>query len=499
MFRKLQKINLLHQLRLDTFKKQTVYIILIGIFIGANFLLSTLPLRLDLSSGAAYTLSPSSKKIITKLDNSVDIKLYVSSDLPTRLVPIKTNVVDLLNEYKRASNGKINIKILDPKKDATAQQEAKDAGIPELQFSQLEQDKYAVTSSYFGIAASYGNKKEVLPQVTDIESLEYNLTAAIYKMTHKELAKVGIMGKEEAIIPQQEDLGTLKQILAQQFEINYIAEASAGAQIDTANKVVMLFDNNNKAYSEDEIQVLKNYIAKNGNLIVFSDGEWVMDDLTTAPATHNLENLLSAYGIKLHNDLVLSSSAEMVNFGNQIVSYLSPYPFWLKTNNFNEKMSYFSNITQLTYPWVSALSLTKKDGIETKEVVKSTQSSWEQKNTFILNPQEIPQPKSQDLQEFLITAEAKQKNGGSLLVIPSSRFVNDRYLSRGSGNIEFVLNALNNFGSDGALSGIRQRAVSFYPIPDLPEQLKDIFKYANILLLPLLLAVYGGIRLMKRK
>ena len=116
-----------------------------------------------------------------------------------------------------------------------------------------------------------------------------------------------------------------------------------------------------------------------------------------------------------------------------------------------------------------------------------------------LNPQNISQPQTEDLKEQIITAQSKKKNGGMVIVIPSSRFVQERYLTRTSDSLELTLNLLNDLASDGALSGIRQRSVAFYPLPNLTEGQKDFFKYLNILLLPCLFVFFGGIRLFRKR
>lgn len=497
----LKKVNIVRFFKLENLEKKMLYIFAAAVFIIANFLISSLSLRIDLSKGQAYTLSPSTKKILDKLDDIVNIKFFVSSDLPTRLLPLKTDVSDLLNEYKKEGKGKIIIKTLDPKKDEKALNEAKELGVPEIQFSQLEKDKYAVTASYFGIVLSFADKKEILPQATDLESLEYNLTAAIYKMTRKENIKIGFIGQEEKFNSQEDQLFTLKKVLQQQFIYDFlnISSKSATKEINSSYKTVLVFDDNQKEYNDHEIQLLKKYLQQKGKAIFFVDGVWVSDNLTTQPAKHNLFSLLSDWGIQINENLVLSTSAELVNFGNGMVQFFTPYPFWVKTNNFNKNSSYFANINQVTYPWISSLSSGKKDGIMIEELIKSSPRSWEQKDNFILNPQNIPAPQINELKEYLITAEAKDNNGGQIVVIPSSRFILEQFLTRSSGNLEFVLNVLNDLASEGALTGIRARAISFYPLPDLPETQKDIFKYLNILLLPLILAAYGGIRLLRRK
>ncbi len=501
-FNDIRKINLMKFFNLGKYDRQIIFLITIVIFILANILVSTLSFRLDLSNGKAYTLSNSTKKIIGNLDDIVNIKFFVSSDLPTRLIPLKTDVTDLLNEYKNQSKGKILIKILDPKKDQNALNEAKDAGIPELSFSQLEQDKYAVTTSYFGIEISYGSKKDVIPQVTDIESLEYNLTSSIYKLVNKALVKIGIVGQENSQDPQQDQLATLKSILGKQFDINFLdLSGNTGVKsIDSSIKTVLVFDTDSKEYNANELKLLKNYLDNAGKAIFFVDGVWVSDNLTTSSSKSNLFSLLADYGIKVENNLILSTSASLVNFGGGQMSLLIPYPFWLKSNNFNSKFSYFSNLSQLVYPWTSSINIVKKSDIDAQYLVKTSNKSWAENSNFDLNPQNILQPRQNDFKEFIISAQVINKNNGSeIVVIASSRFVLERFLGQSTDNLEFVLNLLNNLASGGALSGIRSRSISFYPLPDLPENQKDIFRYLNTLLLPALFAFYGGVRLFKRR
>ena len=498
---KLKKINIMKIFNLHGMEKSLIVTLTLIVFVVANLLISSIALRLDLSYGKAYTLSPSTKKILKDVDDLVTIKFFASSELPARLQPLKSEVQDLLNEYKRANSGKITVKVLDPKKDQKAAEEANEAGIPELQFSQVEQDKYAITTAQFGIALSYVDKKEIIPQVTDIESLEYNITSAIYKMTEKKLAKIGVIGYEAPLDPSMEQVGAIKQLLGRQFTVEHIdvSTASATKEISSAYKAVLVFDTREKTYDSQQLDALKKYIVNKGNAVFFVDGVWVADSLQTSDANHNLGSLLETYGIKVNKNLVLSTTAEYVNFGDQNALLSLPYPFWIRTNVFNPKVSYFSNVGQLTFPWVSSVSLSKKSGVEHDELIKTTSRSWEQTSNFSLNPQTVTLPQADALKQFIIGAQSKQKNGGTVLVIPSSRFILDRYLSRTSGNVALVVNVLNDMASGGALSGISQRAIQFYQVPDLSESQKDTFKYLNILLLPLLVAVYGAVRLLRRK
>lgn len=473
--------------------------LLVCAFFVSNWLVSFLPLRLDFSAGGVYTLSSSTKKILKSLEKPVEIKFFVSSDLPSRLLPLKRDVLDFLNEYQRVGGKKVNLKILDPSKDSKAKEEVQKEGLPQLQFSQLEKNKYALSNAYFGIVFSYQDKKEIIPQVADVESLEYNVTATIYKLSKKELPKIGVIGQEEKFFQQDDSLFTFKRVASQQFDLRFINN-----EFDKSYSTLLIFDDNKKSYSQEEIDKIQKYLDEGGKAIFFVDGVWVTDNLLTLPANHNLFSFLEKNGVKLNRNLVLSTSSELVNFGNQMVQFLTTYPFWLKTNIFANKQSYFSNINQLTYPWASSIDLIEKKGGKKTPLVWSTKKSWEQKEAtgsagFMLDPQSIPQPAVKDLKQFILAVKVTNKKKGETVVIPSSRFILERFLGRGSDNIDFVINILNDLASGGVLSGIRQRAVSFYPLPDLPEGQKDIFKYLNILLFPSVFGIFGAVKLLKRR
>lgn len=464
---------------------------LIGLLVAANIAASFIPLRLDFSKGKAYTLSSATGNVLRDLKEPVTVTFFVSSDLPTRLLPLRTDVVDLLKEYAKKSN-KVDLRIVDPKRDTKAKSETEEAGIPELQFSQVEQDKYAVTTAYFGIALSYAGKKEAIPQVTDTASLEYNLTSAIYKMTRERIARIGATGLERTTV--------LGEVAKRQFVFEPLAFAtdSAVPTIPSTYDALMIIDEGTAEYSQEDISAFSAYLEQGGKAVFFVDGVTVSDALSASSAQNGFLSLFAKYGIQVQKNLVLSESAELVNFGNETVQILTPYPFWIRTDSFNTNASYFSNVQTLTFPWTSSLAV-KKEDTRVTPLVYSPKRSWAQSETFELNPQAIPLPEESTMKEYMLAAESRAGESGKLVVIPSSRFIQDAYLGRVSGNLPFVLNILNDLVSAGALSGIYTRGVSFYPLPELTSSERDIFKYGTIFTLPLLFGLYGVFRLWRRR
>jgi ABC-type uncharacterized transport system involved in gliding motility auxiliary subunit len=501
IFKKLSQVNLIQLLKLQKFERPMIYVVAVAIFLIINVLLSSVALRLDFSQGKTASLSPATEKILQKVDDVINITFYISSDIPSKLIPVRTEVNDLLNQYKNESKH-IRVTVVDPKKNAKAAEEAQQLHIPQLQFQIVENDKYAVSNSYFGIAIAHGDKKEIIPQATDITGLEYNITAIIYKLSRKELPKVGIVGQEMVAMGQADEISVLRKVLQQQVTIEDVSLASGSAikEVDSSFKTLLVFSNPDKEFDPNELDLIKKYLDKKGKAIFFVDGVWVNEQsLVTSDANHHLETILNDYGITIEKNLVLSQNAEMIRFGNDLFTYVAPYYLWVNTNIFNPNASYFSNLAQLIYPWSSSITLSKKQGVETKDIVKTTPQSWIQKDTFMLEPQTIPVPQPKDLKSYITTAEAEKKNGGKIMVISSSRFVKDRYLGQTGENLGFILNVVNDYASQGALSGIRDRGTALYPMPHVSESQKDLFKYGNMFILPLLFVMYGGYRLMKRK
>ena len=472
-------------------------------FVATFVIFSLFPVRLDFSKGAAYTLSPATKKTIQKNTKKIDINLYVSSDIPTQAIPLRTDVVELLQEYRRGGKN-INVTVIDPKKDSKIIENLKQLGIPELQFSQLEQNKYQTSTFYFGMTISTGDKNELIPQINDYQNLEYNITSAIYRLTRTDMPKVALVGEITQQYGQQDPLLSLRKVLSQQYTVSTLDLTTIKPE-DEKNFVndyatLVLLDNGTIKYSSGQIQLLKKFYESGKNILVFAGGSKIDEQtLNVTQADHNLNELTATYGAQINYNLVLSTSAEYVNFGNQTSQFLAPYPLWIRSNLFDTKSGLFANIQFVSFPWASSLTLKKTENAVASPLIMSSNRSWAQTNIFQLNPNAIPQPTLNDLKEYVLGALVKNKWGGEMVVIPSSRFPYEQYMSRGGGNLDFVLNAIDTFSSNGALSGIRSRVVSFYPLPDMPDNQKDIDKYTAILLFPLMWGLYGGIRLFKRK
>lgn len=463
-------------------------IIILSICVVINLPIRQISLRLDLSNGQAYSISSASKKIVNKLSKPIVITFFTSKNIPSPLLSVRQEIDDFLKEYSaQTGRKKISYILKNPDNDTKAQQELQNYNIPRLQFSQQDQDQFALQNAYFGIGIAYDKKYASLPQVTDIRDLEYNLSSVLYKLSNSSLPKVGVMGQSDGLT-QLQSLVTVSQ---SQFSIEETASARAEF------KTVIVFGTDAKQYTQEEVEQMQQYIKDGGTVLFFVDGVTVNESLVTQEAAHGLFGLLRSMGVELNKNLVLSKAAELVSFGVSDSSQGSlptvlPYSYWIKTNEF-AKQSVFSNVTALVFPWSSSVEVSKNKGV----LVKSEPQSWVETKDYDLNPQTKLAPKKVREQAFPLVVSGTYGKG-KFIVIPSSRFVQDGFLSRTNDNMELVMNILSEYTSGGVLSGIRSRSVEYYPLPPLAEPIKNVVKYFQIFAGPVVFALLGLAILIKR-
>src|SRR5215204_528431 len=129
------------------------------IIIVINAIAAQVKQRVDLTAERAYTLSPGTRAILTKLDTPVQIRFYCTrgdNRMPVMLKTYAQQIEDLLGEYRQASKGQIEIQKLDPVPDSDAEDSAKLDGID-------GQQPLGGEPIYLGLSVSMLDQKQVIP------------------------------------------------------------------------------------------------------------------------------------------------------------------------------------------------------------------------------------------------------------------------------------------------------------------------------------------------
>ncbi|MDF1512188.1 MAG: Gldg family protein [Anaerolineae bacterium] len=156
-------------------------------------------LRVDLTEDKEYTLSATTKSLLTNLQEPLLIRGYFSEKTHPLLAPLVPSIRDLLKEYQVASNGNIQLEIVDPAKEPEKEAEANQVyGIRPTPFQVAGRYEASVINSYFDILIQYGDQSVTLGFSDIIEvdaqrmgqvdvrlrNLEYDLTANIKKVVY---------------------------------------------------------------------------------------------------------------------------------------------------------------------------------------------------------------------------------------------------------------------------------------------------------------------------
>src|SRR4030043_1166083 len=166
---------------------------LIAAIVLVNVILNFYPFwRIDLTRAKIHSLSPATVKITKNLNDLVNIKVFLTQDLPPAVRPVMSDLKTVLEEIARLNQSKIKVTYLDPNKDQGAATEARNYGIQALQFSSVKSDKFEVQTGYFGLALVYGEKSEVLPVASDVGNLEYFLMSAIKRLSSDKIPAVAL-------------------------------------------------------------------------------------------------------------------------------------------------------------------------------------------------------------------------------------------------------------------------------------------------------------------
>jgi len=156
-------------------------------------------LRLDLTAGHEYTLSETTRELLSTLQEPLLIRGYFSEKTHPLLAPLVPTIRDTLEEYKVASGGRVQLELVDPAKDADKEAEANQTyGIRPTPFQIAGRYESSIINSYFDILIRYGDQNEVLTfqDLIEVESssdgslnvrlknLEYDLTRTIKKVVY---------------------------------------------------------------------------------------------------------------------------------------------------------------------------------------------------------------------------------------------------------------------------------------------------------------------------
>jgi ABC-type uncharacterized transport system involved in gliding motility auxiliary subunit len=288
---------------------------------GLNLLFSPVRARLDLTADGLHTLSEGSRKILSKIDSNVEVRLYVSRSenrMPSALKNYAQTIEDLLQEFRAASGGKITIKRLDPEPDSDAEDTAKLDGIEPVSLGQMGGDPI-----YFGLAVSLAPETKAIPFLSPQREklLEYDIARVISQVIATNKPVLGVMSPlpvlgGPAMNPMMMQMGRQSQqqpwITFSELKRDFTVE-SVPMDVDTIpEKIQVLMVVHPKDVTDKAQFAIDQFVLRGGKLIAFLDTQCITDNRNPNPMGLNLgggsslPKLLEKWGIGLDTSKVVA-------------------------------------------------------------------------------------------------------------------------------------------------------------------------------------------------
>lgn len=460
-----------------------------GIGIVANVLLSSYPIRLDLTQARLFTLSAGTKQTIRNLPDIVTITVYQSKELPAQVQLVARDITDLLKDYEKLSRN-IKTKVVYPGNPETAT-EAQQAGIREIQFNSVGSGKFEVQAGVLGIAVRYGDKTESIPFVSDSSDLEYQLTRRIRKLTNEKEQTIGLMQSGSS----QDQI--LNELLSTQYQTKIISETDTSG---VKNLSALLVIDDGTSQSSTTSATLRDYLSGGGKALVMVSGVSVSQQTLSAQAsTSPMLDVLKDYGITVNTDLVYDLQlSETLTFGGEGGQrYLSQYPYWLRALPADDSFSPLATVKSISLGWPSSLTLETKDGITGRKLLTTGPNAGRTEGSFNISPQVVAGLKP-NAKEVLLAASA-EKGNTRLVVVGSSTLANDQFLGNNRDNVAFLSNTIDYLATDPDLAAIPSKS-SGRAVFEFKSPTDVLFaQYGNLLIPPALVIGFAVYYLRRRK
>jgi ABC-type uncharacterized transport system involved in gliding motility auxiliary subunit/ABC-type transport system involved in cytochrome c biogenesis permease component len=361
-----------------------MFVVIVGLYI----ITSTAKLRVDVTAEKAHTLSPGTKKILTKLDSRITLRFYCTQGdnaMPPVLRTYARRVEDLLAEYKQQAKGKLVIEKIDPKPDSEAEDSARLNGIEGQATGPFGSDKI-----YLGISVSLLDAKFALPFLLPERQrlLEYDLSRAIAAVVTARPV-VGIMtglpvfgeAPDPLMRPGQhraEDWAFIME-LKRDFTLKNVPLNAT--KIDDDIKVLLVA--HPVDISDAAQYAIDQFVLRGGKLLAFLDPHAYFDQKHDRnqnfviggdnAAKSSLDKLLKAWGLNMDENLVAADTSFAGR--NLQTGDTMPTLLLVTREGIDENDVATSQIDNLVFPFAGVFTGKPADGLKEDVLVKCSANS----------------------------------------------------------------------------------------------------------------------------
>jgi ABC-2 type transport system permease protein len=377
--------------------------ITIAAMVAINWLASMYHTRVDFTNEKRFTLSTPTKKILRKLDNVVQIDVFLKGDFPSGFKKLANSTLDILKEFKEIGGKNIQYNFISPDDEVEGTSvkwgdTLTASGLypinlkSQLKAGEQQQLVYPVALVHYKENSlpvvlfeqkGMDVKKSYADAMKDLNSaealMEFKFADAIYKasQTTKPMIAYAIGNGE----PQDVRIYDLAEnTLSQDYNLQQFNLATLPLIPDTF-KLLLLVKPTEK-FSDDEKLKIDQFVMRGGKVIMFldklnaeMDSLRIKNEVIAYDRGVELNDLLFKYGVRVNNDLVMDLQCDFLPFdvnGNGQFDFLhwNYFPlFESKSNHIINK-----NLGLVSGRFVNSIDTIEVEGIK-KTILLSSSSN----------------------------------------------------------------------------------------------------------------------------
>jgi ABC-type uncharacterized transport system involved in gliding motility auxiliary subunit len=458
--------------------------------------------RIDLTRDRLFTLSPATRTMVHSLKDVVQIKLYVSKELPPDAQLGLRDVRDLLSDLASASGGNVQISEADPEINPDAARDAQSYGIRPVPFSTLRGNEYVAGRGWFGLVVLYANGHRTIPLLDHTDDLEYRLASFISALTSATKPKIAYLTGFGT--PLLSDFQTLQDAVSDHDDLIAIEMPGDMMALSPDSIRVAIVAAPATPLDSATIRRLNEFVNGGGSLFVLLDNMVVSSEVGQPKRIDTgLIPFLAQHGVGFGTGLVFDlASNQQVMVGNGMVAN---FPLWplglpagqhLTTHGLKQVSFAYTAPLMIQDPaHVQALLETSpRSGVHPVEAGADLQS-------FRVAPGD---PISQQVLAVAVDPSAGAAPGahpaGRMIVTGDSYWLRDQFnmVRQNPANLAFAANALDWLAQDETLIRIRSKDRTPPALSFATTGGADLFKWGNLAGVPLLFVLYGVLRIVGR-
>jgi ABC-type uncharacterized transport system involved in gliding motility auxiliary subunit len=554
-----------------------VTILLLGIAIFLNAFLGNMRAgRVDMTEDRLFTLSPSAKTILQRLQVPVQVKYYVTrrDKMPTELKNLERDVTDKLQDFASASGGYLDFSVHDPSDDEELQELLLSKGIRPFQVQSVERDEIGLKLIFSAISIAYKDApEEVLPQVLpqSLATIEYELVSRVYRLTQDSQPVVAVYAPKPQLDPQMLSMymqmgqqppempdtwQSLEELLrSEHYDVRRI-ELTEASPIPPETDALLVFGP--RDLNARQVYEIERALSRGVNTIMaIQRNEYAYNpaprggfSITASLRNSGLEGTLGRYGINVSSEQLFDAESEVISIprtqnllGMRVQTaepVRAPMQIAVRGTQMNRELDMTNRIEQLFYLWGTNVEIDpqRQMGLKMAGQVLFTASDKAWRRPFSADPLTMADvdTRGQDFEPglalaYLFEGQFPEPSGempdwpgaaipdeegaepaeagpdtlfggvtkpARLVLTGCAKLFEDPFLGAGHNSL-LLLNSVDALALGGDLIGIRSKVITQRTLKPVEAGEKLLFRLFTVALVPLLLALFGLVRMFARR